>query len=294
MSDHDFELFTSLRYDPLLLSSPENCSPSLSFQSPSPFYMLVYHRDRMLEAARHFDWQKVADRLQNGIELSNTLLRHVKEYQKKNEARDGPLKIKILFDDQGSLGTELSPIPSVSLETLYPPSLSPPFNPPSSKTLILDTEPTHSSSYTSLKTTNRRHYDSARTRSLRATADEVLLFNECDEITEGTMTSVYLFKGGRWVTPPVGVPYGRYPSKQATEATAGERRTPFPGRWGHSVRSEYSGSGGQRGTTRRWALTKALCIEEVTGRLSLSEGEGAWISNGVRGFKYGYITLQKP
>ena len=76
-SETSFHLFTSLRYDPLLLRSPSNSSPTLNFTTPSPFYMLVYHRDRMLEAAQHFDFHAVASYLSDGAKLHQTLLDRV-------------------------------------------------------------------------------------------------------------------------------------------------------------------------------------------------------------------------
>lgn len=198
--------------------------------------------------------------------------------------------------------------------------------------LTLDTEQTPSSAHTALKTTHRPHYDAARARALpspRSSSSntgaqstttgtemyETLLYNECNEMTEGSLTSVYFFRGGRWVTPPVGVPadLSRYAndlesasSKDGTSSAVrgessaqssrrddrdeGELRRPFPGRWGHSVRSEkVAGGGGQRGTTRRWALQTALCVEEPVSKDTVRAGEGVWVSNGVRGFGYGTV-----
>ena len=94
-SPPSFELFTSLRYDPILLTSSENNSPALSFHSPSPLYMLVYHRDRMLEASQHFGWDNVAKKLADGESLSETLLEKVQTYQKETGTEDGPLKVKL-------------------------------------------------------------------------------------------------------------------------------------------------------------------------------------------------------
>lgn len=76
--ENEFQLFTSLRYDPLLLESQENSRPVLNFLTPSPFYMLAYHRDRMVEAAQHFDFDEVEKRLQDGITLHEELLRRTK------------------------------------------------------------------------------------------------------------------------------------------------------------------------------------------------------------------------
>ncbi|KAF2732891.1 hypothetical protein EJ04DRAFT_496272 [Polyplosphaeria fusca] len=325
-----FQLFTSLRYDPLLLTSAENSSPTLNFVMPSPFYMLRYHRDRMLEAAQHFDFHAVAKLLEDGPSLHSTLLQKVTDWTTQGN-QNGPLKLRLLFDKSATLCVELSPVPPVPLSTLYPSSFDPPdhsppphpaqtptptfspltggpltlgpsdslpaqTSPPSPPWLIkLDTHPTPSTPFTLLKTTHRTVYTSSRARSLPTptpTLSEVMLYNECSELTEGSMTSLYLFRGGRWVTPPVGVPAGDFDGEtlKGGEADEGELRRPFAGRWGHSVRSAKVGAGGQRGTTRRWALGRGMCMEEPVGVGTVEVGEGVWVSNGVRGFGFGKVV----
>jgi len=169
--------------------------------------------------------------------------------------------------------------------------------PPSEWKIKLDTAPTPSSPFTLLKTTKREMYDKSRERALPENAAgpayrEVMLYNEVNELTEGTLTSLYLFRGGRWVTPPVGVPSGEFTSKTLKDdgADEGELRKPFAGRWGHSTRSAKVGAGGQRGTSRRWALGSGYCMEEPVSIETVEAGEGVWVSNGVRGFGYGKVV----
>ncbi|EAT86557.1 hypothetical protein HBI56_128270 [Parastagonospora nodorum] len=327
-SEADFQLFTSIRYDPLLLESEENSRSDLNFITPSPFYMLAYHRGRMLEAAQHFDFDAVAERLQDGHALHEELLKRVKAWQSTNPSETGPLKLRILFDKSATMTVDFISVPPVPLSTLYPPSFDPPnpsppaphpantFTPspltggalslgssdtlpsvpnPPEWTLKLDTQPTPSSSFTLLKTTMREMYNDARARALPANPAapgqvEVMLFNDVDELTEGTYTSLYFYRGGRWVTPPVGVPSAFKPSSQDGEQDEGELRVPFPGRWGHSVRSKKVGAGGQRGTSRRWALGKGFCMEEPISIDTIEVGEGVWVSSGVRGFGFGRVV----
>jgi 4-amino-4-deoxychorismate lyase len=250
---------------------------------------------------------------------------------------------------------ELAPVPAVSLSTLYPASLStsaaaasakpskispltggalslgPTDSLPSATSqpipwqLHVDSQPTPSTPYTSLKTTRRDHYEASRARVLpRDPQDnvihEVMLFNVCDEITEGSTTSLYFFRGGQWVTPPVGstptalsdaedkaaqVPADAHAAAAAADAPEalqetrqdanhgeGDRLPSFRGRWGHSVRAstKWPDSGGQRGTSRRWALKAGLCMEEIVDKNSLRVGERVWVSNGVRGFHIGEVV----
>lgn len=88
-----FQLFTSLRYDPILLHSKENSTEMVSFTIPSPFYMLVYHRDRMLEAARHFEWNPVIQKLQDGKALEAALLAEVENRQRAKGGERTPLRV---------------------------------------------------------------------------------------------------------------------------------------------------------------------------------------------------------
>jgi branched-subunit amino acid aminotransferase/4-amino-4-deoxychorismate lyase len=89
--------------------------------------------------------------------------------------------------------------------------------------VLLDPVRTQPSPYTSYKTTSRDMYTAARERvGIKDMAEkrEVLLVSEKDgEVMEGSLTSVFFYRGGKWTTPPVS-------------------------------------SGGQVGTTRRWALEK--------------------------------------
>lgn len=142
-------------------------------------------------------------------------------------------------------------------------------------------------------------YDASRSRALPANAAspvhrEVILYNEVNEVTEGTLTSLYFWRAGKWITPPVGVPSAVSTPSTSPESHGnedeGELRRPFPGRWGHSVRSAKVGAGGQRGTSRRWALGKGFCMEETVDVATVVVGEGVWVSNGVRGFGYGRVV----
>ena len=63
-SQPDFQIMTSLRYDPLLLESAENTRFNYDPTKATPFYACRYHRDKMLNAAKYFAWEKVVARLQ--------------------------------------------------------------------------------------------------------------------------------------------------------------------------------------------------------------------------------------
>jgi 4-amino-4-deoxychorismate lyase len=149
--------------------------------------------------------------------------------------------------------TDFQPVPPPKTCSSLKPSYS----------ILLDSQPTTVDTHTIFKTTHRPHYDSSRSRNLGQNpssllAEEVLLYNTSGQIMEGSLTTPYFHRNGRWVTPPV---------------------------W-------EDNHGGQRGATRRYALEKKLCTEEAISISSLRNGEKVWISNGVRGFGWGRLILK--
>jgi 4-amino-4-deoxychorismate lyase len=278
----DFQLFSSLRFDRSLLESTAN---SALEGSPVPFYMLSYHRDRMLQAATHFGWEEAAD----SIAEHDGLGRLVRALKKAIDIEsDQPLRVRTLLSHSGEIAVETNPVPPLPLESLYPSRIPEPAPPLRTSaltggaltlgpgdtiqsggpghgdprqdqcwTILVDPQPTKPSPFTTYKTTSRDMYTTARERvGITGMTDpkEVLIISESGEIMEGSLTSCYFWRVGRWVTPPVS-------------------------------------SGGQAGTTRRWLLQKGLCEEAVVGRDSLVDGEECWVSNGVRGMIWGKIKL---
>lgn len=229
-------LFTTLRYDPLLhpnFISSTNRSPYF------PLYMLPYHRDRLLHAAVHFNWPAVISLLSDdsGLEtLSSFILSSLSD-----EQRSHPNRIRVTVSEKGELGITISgPLPEVpSTMNLFPESTG--FPAPGSDNpvpfmigtdtlfeVVVDSQKTKKSAYTHFKTTKRQVYDEARKRHGIALTDrkEVLLVSEEGEVMEGSIATPYFWRDGRWVTPPV---------KEEEDG------------WG---------SGGNEGTTRRWALER--------------------------------------
>jgi branched-subunit amino acid aminotransferase/4-amino-4-deoxychorismate lyase len=232
MADN-FSLFTSLRYDISLLDIPSRGIDYAGWNAAneSPFYMLDYHRDRMLRAATHWKWNKAIDVLsgQKGLE---TLARLAEEFI--GPSQKTALRFKILVSREGHVSFEKYNTAPVDTENLFPLRLPLPGSPSTPEeaqkipcwTVVLDDSHTTASEYTHFKTTKRDMYDSARERLAIAPTDEreVLLVNQDDgSIMEGSLLTPYFWRDGRWVTPPVDL---------------------------------KTGSGGQDGVSRRWALER--------------------------------------
>ncbi|RPA96575.1 D-aminoacid aminotransferase-like PLP-dependent enzyme [Choiromyces venosus 120613-1] len=249
MSDQPFQAFTSLRYDPLLLTSSANTTYSHNPSSPSPFYLLSHHRDRMLSAAQHFNWsESTTTPLQDLTLVHKTCLAAV---HSSSDSKTG-LRVRLLLSPGGELTAETTPTPQVSDITRFFPQSLPAEGEDEALgewTVVLDTLPTEVSGFTGFKTTQRGMYDSARARggiSSFAETKEVLLWNADGEVMEGSLTNVFFRRGGKWVTPPLSC-------------------------------------GGQAGTVRRYLLEKGMAEEGVVVKGEIVPGERVLLSNGVRG-----------
>lgn len=280
--EENLQLFTSLRYDRTLLPLRDIHPHDLGWntEKPSPLYMLDYHQWRMLEAAKYWGWTKAVDTLRGPEGLARLEAFVLDRLPLDDLSNSQARRVKILLSQEGELRLKSSVVPPAPLANLFPDqlpapddtedprspmdmhlgplSLSPPYD------IYLDKEVTSRSEFTHYKTTKREMYDQARQRAGLQPTDatkEVLVVNQATGlIMEGSLTTPYFWRGGRWVTPPVSASF-----------------------------SADDGSGGQSGTTRRWALKRDLACEEEVLASSVADGEGVWLSNGVRGFVFGRI-----
>lgn len=253
----------TVRYDPILVNSAENTAAS--FKRPCPFYLLEHQWSR-LQVAR---WSvlpggqaKPSDACSTPANFLHGLLAGVQQWQKmhaNDENKSRALRVRIRSYVGGRITTEIVPTLIKPVVSLFPKCFYiPPDEDTSPWTVRLDNQQTEISETTMYKTSDRTWYGRARAAAgimtLTATA-EVLLYNTDGDILDGSQTTPYFFRGGQWVTPS-------------------------------------SASGGQQGTTRRWALEHSLCIEDVVPAASLRNGECIWLSNAVQGFFWATFLSQ--
>lgn len=237
MMEDTFLLFSSLRYDPQLKDAALKGLnfAGWNYRNASPFYMLDYHRDRILQAAIHWSWQPAVDALSGDRALAD-LARRAEEFVGAGQTE--PLRLRILVDDRGHVNFEEFRARDLPLANLLPSRFPAPGQDPGPDEpqrepcyrLVVDEASIARSEFTHFKTTRRDMYDEARQRASIAPgqAKEVLLVNRDDgSVMEGSITTPYLWRDGKWVTPPVSARFTR-----------------------------DQGSGGQNGTTRRWALER--------------------------------------
>ena len=166
------------------------------------------------------------------------------------------------LSSSGIIDVMSTPTPDVTLGALFPLDFNDLFTNPPTFDVFVSPITTMPSLFTSHKTTNRAQYDEVRSlipvvsdhsdeQRLRHFA-EILLINRNGEIMEGSITTPYFLSAGEWITPG-------------------------------------AQCGGNLGTTRRYALEAGLCKEGIIMRESLYAGQKVVLSNGVRGFGWGYV-----
>ena len=78
-----FQLFTSMRYDQQLQNSTANQELNGTSGQTKYFYMLPYHWDRMLQAAKHFGWTDSQRVLEDPEQLAALVTNSVDAYVHK-------------------------------------------------------------------------------------------------------------------------------------------------------------------------------------------------------------------
>lgn len=246
-------VFTTVRWDPTLLSSEDNTKASCN--RPSPFYMLEHHWTRLQVAKWHVSLARGSP-----AELLMNLQSGVQQWHASNPTeKPDSLRIKLRIYKDGKMSIELMPVDRIPMCRLFPTTFSsPPFANGPTWTVVLDNRGTEKGAATMYKTNDRTMYERARSVAGITSfyqAKEVLLWNTEDEILDGSISTPYFWRNGRWITPA-------------------------------------SSSGGQQGTTRRWALERELCVEDCIKRQDMKDGEIIYLSNAVRGYFPARYTAQ--
>lgn len=251
-------IFTTIRFQQDLLRSPANrkaCCDTIS-----SLYLLAFHAQRFTDALCEApSWNPLwnALRAENTLpEIAISLLsadcyKAIEEYTEiRPQARHEALRLRVTISTRGKVSCEVSaPLSSLSERSLFPITLTVDDTNYAIWTASLDTEATPVTVATMYKTSDRACYDRARRTAGISPSDtrEVLLYTNTGQILDGSITTPYFLRSGRWITPA-------------------------------------ASCGGLRGTTRRYALENKLCEEGIISIHSLTDGEIIWLSNAVRGF----------
>lgn len=282
-----FQIISSLRFDPDLATvAAKTAQDSYPAPRDSPYYLLSYHYDRLLSAAKCFEWKHAIQSLQKLSSDSNQ-----DQLASFTQILDGFIpdktktwRLRILLSVNGTITVEAAPTPPFSSYILLLPphsqteipsftTLSLPKDNDKIWRLYVDTQAITPSGFTTHKTTAREMYREARARAgIHSPQDlsEVLVYNPQGEVMEGSITTPYF-------------------QRRKSKAPSDEERKVGEVDW---ITPPLS-CGGNAGTTRRYALSRGFCAEGIVKTADIVDGEECWLSNGVRGFFRAVIVLNR-
>lgn len=254
--DNDFHVFTTFRLDTSLLTNLAHTA--ICGEQATDTYLLPYHYRRLEDAVAKMSGFEVCEALttlesferQIRVAVDKLAIDKPEDgYKSDDEPHLGIVRRgKISIWPNGHFEVSLVPVPS-TFPILLPKPKTFTNHPEPTWTVILDVQATEMSLFTEIKTSYRTAYDRARqSAGLGPTSTtEVLLYNELDQIMDGSITNVYFFRDNKWVTPD---------------------------------------AGGLRGAARQFALDQAICsiASPAVTKDSLRPGEVVWLSNAFRGF----------
>ncbi|KAK7206800.1 aminotransferase class IV-domain-containing protein [Myxozyma melibiosi] len=263
----DFGVISAVRYDPSLVSPAivdeaqfAACKASLD---PTPFFLFPRHIARLNASYKYFWPEEAAAAVaKDGTVISAeallaALYSAVKDPKKVWRIRPFVYRDRTIKVESNEVGPRADLFSGLKADTKPEDA--------DSWTIYIDTEATPQSSITMFKTSNRDPYTAARERVLppnypvSGTTVEVLVYNEQQQITEGSLTNVAFWRGGEWVTP------------------------------------SSNEIGGLRGAVKAELLERGLIREmksdEAVGVESVKEGEKVLLMNGVQGCTCGYVRL---
>lgn len=237
-SDPGFRITTSLRWP----------FPSQS-KSTLDSDLLVYHQKRLLASAKAFKLTTVGEILSGESGLA-VLRNAIHQYSQSLADQISTYKLTLSVSASG----EVLIIAAALHGSLYDFSMPNPQSAlmdDSQAKLYIARQPTAASAFTQHKTNYRPMYTSARIEAgidhEAPTRAEVLLYNPENEVMEASVSTVYFWRDGQWVTPAFSC-------------------------------------GGNLGSTRALALSRSWCTEVIITLPDVIEGEVVVLSNGVRGF----------
>ena len=139
------------------------------------YFLLDLHLKRLAQSAEYFDFPLDLTTVKDLLgDLALSL--------------GGPSRIRLLVDNMGEIILQSFPLEPVSQYRVVRVGLA--------------TKPVSADNiWLYHKTTNRQEYEKAR--ASRPEADEVILWNEAGEVTEGTISNIVVDLGGVLFTPPV-------------------------------------------------------------------------------------------
>ena len=195
---------------------------TLLWEPGTGFALLDRHLERLVQSAAYFgypcDVEAVTQVLQSAIP----------------EVSQSAMRVRLVVDENGTASAEAIPLTPLSANSHIHFVLS---------DQTIDTQ----NPFVFHKTTHRAFYDDERTRLHdRTGCDEVIFLNADGEITEGSITNVFVERDGKLLTPPISC-------------------------------------GLLNGTLRQDLIETGRAEEAILKPIDLTTNDGVWLGNSVRG-----------
>jgi para-aminobenzoate synthetase/4-amino-4-deoxychorismate lyase len=140
-------------------------------------FLLKLHMERLSESARYFDFRYNEKAIVEALRKTAAKLDSRKRY-----------RIRFLLDREGGIDISLSDITIENDEKFV---------------TVSDKATDSKDIFLFHKTTNRRFYDEEYKRCKEKGFHDIIFCNQNGEITEGTISNIFIKKGNRYYTPPV-------------------------------------------------------------------------------------------
>ncbi len=202
---------------------------TLLWRPGSGYWLLDEHIERLADSAAYFlfifEKEKVVARLDQEALLFS-----------------GSTRVRLLLHRDGRIHLATTELDSDVQVLAEPSPASGPFPKVIFSSILTDPD----NLYLYHKTTQRELYDDERKRAIDKGYHEVLFVNKNGEVTEGSVTNIFIARNGLLLTPPVN-------------------------------------SGLLSGTFRNFLLEKGTAIEQVMTRDDILQDEAVYVGNSVRG-----------
>lgn len=221
-SNENFQIFSTIRFDPLIYKGSPDDIPRAIDMIPldeSFFFLLDEHVGRLKRAGNYFGFPVKS--------LNKNILLHHLSLALQNANKSIANRVRVFISNDGEYQIDFAPLPSShQLSTEIPDysqiqkgndSIPQYLRDWTGWEIYLDKETSTQSPFTSFKTTRRDTFNKARERFNIIPGDnrEVLMIDNNDNVTEGTISSVAFWrqikdsKTGeviyKWITPHLGL-----------------------------------------------------------------------------------------
>ena len=163
----------------------------------SGFWLSERHLKRVADSAQYFQFPPNTEKIKTHLSQLSERFSSLKTPQPPDKPG---IKVRLLIHKNGRIETTITPC-TLPANSQFPPENGENESPLRVKLSLTKTN--QNSPYLYHKTTLRELYNEERESALREGFGEVIFQNEKDEITEGSISTIFIKKRGMYFTPPI-------------------------------------------------------------------------------------------